>query len=448
MSDLALGLRLAARMLRAGELTLLVAAIALAVAAMATVGLFSDRMRLGMEREANRLLGADLVLRWTRPVPDALEQQARERGLATVSTLAFRSMVVRADATLLGEITAVEPGYPLRGTTLIASRRGSPGEVPDAIPAPGTVWADERLFSQLGARVGDRIELGEKTFRLAAVLTQDPSLTLSILSMGPRLIMRRSDVAATGLMVPGSRAVYRLLIAGERRAVESYRDWAMPLLPAGARLEGVRDARPQLRSALERAERFMNLAALVAVALAAVAVVLSTRRFHDRQIDVCAMLRCLGATERRVFRLELVQLVAVGLGASLAGCAVGFLGQAALGSWLAVLVGIALPQPSLAAAGRAVLLGVTLLLAFGLPPLFALRKVPALRVLRHEAAGPGIAGTSAYVLGIGAVAALVLWHAGDLRLGAYVLLACLGTIAAGSTLTWLGYDAGAVPADT
>jgi putative ABC transport system permease protein len=436
MSDIVLGLRLAVRMLRAGELNLLAAAIALAVAAMATVGLFSDRARLAMEQEANRLLGADLVLRWTRPIPPQLEEGARTRGLSAVSTIAFRSMVVRGDTSLLGEISAVDPGYPLRGTTRIASLRGGAGEIPKSIPASGTLWADERLFSQLNAQVGDRVMLGEKTFTLAAVLTQDPSLTLSVFGLGPRLVMARSDVAATGLMVPGSRAVYRLLIAGERDAVEGYRAWAQPRLPAGTRLEGVRDARPEIRAALERAERFLNLAALVAVALAAVAVMLATRRFHERQLDVCAMLRCFGASERRVFRLQLVQLLGIGVAASIAGCALGYLGQVALGSWLASLVGIALPQPSLVAAARATLLGVVLLAAFGLPPLFSLRKVPALRVLRREAGGPGIAGTGAYAFGIACVAGLVLWHAGDLRLGAYVLIGCLATIAAASALTW------------
>jgi putative ABC transport system permease protein len=436
VNDIALGLRLAVRMLRAGELNLLVAALALAVAAMATVGLFSDRARLAMEREANRLLGADLVLRWTRPIPPELEREARARGLSVVSTLAFRSMVVRGDTHLLGEITAVDSGYPLRGTTRIASARGSLERVPRTIPASGTIWADERLFSQLEARTGDRIALGEKTFTLAAVLTQDPSLTLSVFGMGPRLVMARADVAATGLMVPGSRAVHRLLIAGDREAVRAYREWAVPRLPAGSRLEGVRDARPEVRAALERAERFMSLAALVAVALAAVAVMLATRRFHERQLDVCAMLRCFGAGEGRVLRLQLVQLLGVGVAASAAGCAIGYLGQTALGSWLGSLVGIELPQPSLGAAARATLLGVLLLAAFGLPPLMSLRKVPALRVLRREAGSLGAAGAGAYALGIACVAGLVLWHAGDWRLGAYVLLGCLATIAVAAALTW------------
>lgn len=438
MKDLGLGLRLLGRMLRAGELTLLAVAVALAVAATATVGLFTDRTRLALEREANRLLGADLVLRWSRPIPSELVAEAQARGLKTLSTLAFRSMVGRGNESMLAEIIAVDPGYPLRGTTRIAPARATADRIPDAIPQPGTLWADERLFSRLNAQVGDRITLGNRGFVLAAVLAQDPSLTLSIMGLGPRLVMARAEVDSTGLMVPGSRAVHRVLIAGGREAIDAYRTWAEPRLTPGVRLEGLRDARPEVRAALERSERFMGLAALVAVALAAVVIMLATRRFHERQLDTCAMLRCLGSSGARVFRLQLVQLLGVGLAASALGCLAGYGAQFVLGHWLSSLTEVALPQPSLGAALRALALGVLLLLAFGLPPLLALKSVPALRVLRREAAGAGISVVAAYGLGVLCIAGLVFWHARDPRLGLYVLAGCLGTIAAAALFTWGG----------
>jgi len=136
----------------------------------------------------------------------------------------------------------------------------------------------------------------------------------------------------------------------------------------------------------------MSLAALTAVALATVAVMLAGRRFQHRQLDVCAMLRCLGSSQWRVFRLQLIQLVGVGIIASLAGALFGYASQAVLGHWLGSLVGIALPQPGIVAALRASVLGLVLLLSFGLPPLLALRRIPALRVLRRELGGPGTAG--------------------------------------------------------
>jgi len=439
MRDLAIGLRMLLRALRAGELTLLVLALALAVASLATVTLFTDRMRLAMEREANRLLGADLVFTSSRPIESSFAEEARARGLSAITTLGFRSMVVRGERSQLAEVVAVDPGYPLRGSTRIARDRSGPDESPRDIPKPGTLWGDERLFAQLAVQVGDQIGLGERTFELGALLTQDPSLTLSVLGLGPRLVMARADVESTGLVSTGSRVVHRLLVAGGREGIDGYRLWASTRLPAGVRLEGVRDARPEVRSALERAERFMGLAALVAVALAAVAIMLAVRRFNDRQLDVCAMLRSLGVGQLRVFRLQLIQLVGVGALASALGCLVGYLGQALLGNWLSSLLGVDLPPTESLSVLRSGVMGLALLLAFGLPPLLGLSRVPALRVLRRELGRVGVSGVIGYALGFGVISALVLLHAGDLRLGLYILGGCAATIlvAAGVTLACL-----------
>lgn len=430
-----MGLRLALRTLRSGELTLLVAALALAVAAMATVGVFTDRTRLALEREANRLLGADLVFTSTRALAPGLREEAQRRGLRAIATLGFRSMVVRGDQQLLAEITAVEPGYPLRGATRVARERGGPEEIPSSIPERATLWADERLLGRLGVEVGDAVALGEQRFTIGALLTQDPSLTLSVLGMGPRLIMSTADVEATGLVVPGSRVLHRLLVAGDGERIDAYRAWARARLDRGVRLEGVRDARPELRAALERADRFMGLAALAAVVLAAVAVLLAARRFYDRQLDVCAVMRCLGASQWRVFRLELVQLISAGVAAGIAGSALGLVAQGVLGRLLTATIGIELPMPGIGSALRAAALGLVLLLAFALPPLLGLRHVPALRVLRRELGAPRAGVVAGFIVGILAVAALVVWHARDLRLAAYVLAGCAGTVVAAALVT-------------
>jgi putative ABC transport system permease protein len=435
LHDFGLGLRLLVRALRAGELTLLVVALALAVASMATVSVFTDRTRLALELAANRLLGADLVLTSTRAIASELKQEAKQRGLRAISTLAFRSMVVRGDAQLLAEITAVEPGYPLRGTTRISGGRGEREQIPQAIPEPSTLWADERLLSPLNLNVGDSVDVGQRRFAVAALLTQDPSMTLSVLGLGPRLIMTRGDIESTGLLGPGSRVVHRLLVAGERADVSAYREWARSRLAPGVRLEGVRDARPSVRAALERAGRFMGLAALTAVVLAAVAVLLAARRFYERQLDVCAMLRCLGASQLRVFFLQLIQLLGAGVAASAIGCVIGLFAQSALSSMLTAAVAVELPAPSLGSALRAVALGLVLLLAFGLPPLAGLRRVSALRVLRRDLGAPKAAGIAGYVGGIVCVVGLTLWQARDLRLGAYVLAGCTATVLIAALLT-------------
>jgi len=437
MKDLLLGLRLLARMLRAGELSLLAVALALAVGSMATVALFADRTRLALEQEANRLLGADLVLSSSRPLDPALEHLADEQGLKTTSTLSFRSMILRGDANQLAEITAVEAGYPLRGRSRIADGRGQPDKIAGSVPAKGSLWGDERLVGQLGIAVGDVLKVGNASLTMAALLTQDPSLTLSVLGLGPRIIMSQADVAATGLITAGSRVTYRLLVAGDKDRIAAYRTSIERQAERGIRIEGVRDARPEVRSALERADRFMGLAALTAVALATVAVMLAGRRFHERQLDACAMLRCLGCGQWRLFRLQLIQLLGVGILASAVGSAIGLVGQWVLGLWLSSAVGIALPTPGAMAAVRASALGLLLLLAFGLPPLLSLRRVSALRVLRRDIGAPAIASLFAYGAGGAAVGALVLWHAGDTKLGLYVLAGCVATLALAAVVTWI-----------
>ena len=435
MLDLGLGFRLLARTLRAGELNLLVVALALAVASMATVGVFTDRTRVALEHAANRLLGADLVITSTRAIAPEFKQDAQRRGLRAISTLAFRSMVGHGDEQLLAEITAVEPGYPLRGTTRISDGQGGHEEIPRAIPKSSTLWADERLLRRLNIHVGDSVAIGEQRFTVAAVLTQDPSLTLSVLGLGPRLVMARVDVASTGLVGPGSRVVHRLLVAGDAASVNAYSEWARSRLTKGVRLEGVREARPRVRAALERAGRFMGLAALAAVVLAAVAVLLAARRFYERQLDVCAMLRCLGASQLRLLMLQVVQLLGAGVAASVIGCVIGLVAQSALGTMLTNAVGVELPTPSFGSALRAAALGLVLLAAFGLPPLVGLRRVSALRVLRREFGASKTAGVAGYVTGIVCVAGLTLWQARDLRLGAYVLAGCVATVLVAAILT-------------
>jgi len=441
MRDFLLGLRLLARMLRAGELNLLAIALALAVGSMATVALFTDRTRLALEQESNRLLGADLVLTSSRPIDAALVRLAAEQGLKTTATLSFRSMTVRGEANQLAEITAVEAGYPLRGSSRISNGRGEADRIAAGVPAPGSLWGDERLVGQLGVAVGDALKVGNASLTMAALLTQDPSLTLSVLGLGPRIIMSQADVAATGLITTGSRATYRLLLAGEKDRIAAYRTRIERQAERGIRIEGVRDARPEVRSALERADRFMGLAALTAVALATVAVMLAGRRFHERQLDACAMLRCLGCGQWRLFRLQLMQLLGVGIAASIAGSVLGYAGQWVLGQWLSSAVDIALPAPGVMAAVRASALGLLLLLAFGLPPLLSLRRVPALRVLRRDIGAPAVASLFAYGAGAIAVGTLVLWHAGDTRLGLYVLIGFAATLALAAAVTWIGLRA-------
>jgi len=425
-----LSLRLLARDWRAGELRVLAIALIIAVASLSTVALFADRVERALGQEASQLLGADLVVVSDRPLDAALGSEAVRLGLSNVETVRFPSMTVAGDNTVLTEIKAVAPGYPLKGRIAVQAAEHAPDERPASIPESGTLWGDERLLSRLGVRIGESVDVGERRFRVAAQMTEDPETTAGFFSFGPRVIMNLADLPSTGLVTVGSRVSYRLSVAGKPADVQAFRDYAGARVGPGQRVEDVRDARPEVRSALERAEKFLGLSALLSVLLAAVAVALAARRYLRRHLDGCAIMRCLGASQSLIVRLHVQQFLLLGLAGSGAGCLLGAAGQAVLASLLTPLVEIALPAagptPILQGLGS----GFVLLLGFALPPIVALRRVPTLRVLRRDLGLPDTAGWAGYALGVTALGGLVLWQAQDARTGWLVLGGALATMAA------------------
>ncbi|CAG0989955.1 hypothetical protein BURK2_02326 [Burkholderiales bacterium] len=428
-TDLALAWRLLRRDWRAGELRVLAAALILAVAAMASVGLFSDRVKLSLANQANDLLGADLMISGDRPLPETFAREARARGLAVSEAVRFVSMTGAgtAAAPVLTEVKAVDAAFPLRGQVLLVDQALPQGRTARGVPAAGEAWIDRRLARRLGLEVGGRIQLGEITLRVSAIVFQEPEASTGFLAVGPRVLINRADLAATGLLVPGNRAVYRLMVAGSD--VEAYRTWAQGALQRGQRLETIRDLRPEVRQTLERAEKFLGIASLVAVLLAAVAVALAAGRYLRRHLDASAMMRCMGAPQRQVLGLFIAQFAWLGLAASLVGVLLGYAGQALLASLLSFVSASGLPAPRFFPAAQALGAGLLLLLGFALPPLFALASVPPLRVLRRDL-GLRTGGSMAYALGVLVIAGLVLWQAQDWATGGWVLLVMVLLLAA------------------
>ena len=428
MRTLAFALRMLRRDARAGELHLLVAALVIAVAALTAVGFFADRVRQALALEANQLLGADLLLTADHPWPSPIAEEARRRGLATAETRTFPSMVALGEGDAarvqLAEIKAVSAGYPLRGSLRIAPRPNAEDAPAAGVPEPGTVWADERLASALALKPGDVLAVGRQRLRVGAFLTLEPDRGVNFFAVAPRLLMHLADLEATGLVQPGSRIAYRLLIAGEYDSVRQFRSFVRQSLERGERIEDAENARPEIRTALERAERFLGLAALLTVVLATVAVAVASRRYMQRHLDPCAVMRCLGATQGFLLRVHLGQFVLLGLIASLLGCLIGYAAHFVLHAWLAYLLSTRLPSPGLLPALQGIVVGMLLLFGFSLPPLLQLRSVSTLRVLRREfSAGPlppsRLAG--GYACGLAALAGLMFWVAGEVRLGAYVV---------------------------
>jgi len=422
--------RLLGRELRSGELRLLFAALIVAVTAVTAVGFFGDRVRQGLQREAQQMMGGDLIVTSDHPLPERYREEARRRGLQLAETMVFPSMVMAGGQAQLADIKAVSSGYPLRGSLASIARGEENSRESHRGPEAGTVWLDERLTAALSTRAGQALRVGGATLPVAAILTREPDRGINFFSLAPRLMMHLDDVAATGLVQFGARIRYTLMLAGNEADVAAYRKWLDKQLERGERVEDAGNARPEIRSILDRSERFLGLATLLTVVLSAVAVALASRRYMQRHLDACAVMRCLGMTQGRLLRLHATLFLLLSLLAGLIGCVLGFAAHFMLMKWLRDVLSLDLPAagwlPLVAGFGVS---GV-LLFGFAFPPLLQLARVPTLRVLRRELGAPQASLLGGYLFGLILLAALIVWVAGNIRLGLLAVLGFAGALAA------------------
>ena len=273
-----------------------------------------------------------------------------------------------------------------------------------------------------------RLPLGELSLELAGVVQREPDRGGSLFQLAPRVMINYRDLAASGLLGPASRAKYRLLIAGEPQAMASYRKWVVTNLPLGARILDIENARPELRTALERGHRFLNLAALCASLLAGIAILLATRRYVSQAIDTAAIMRTLGMTGRQVLARHLLEILQVLAAGTVIGILLGYLGQLVLSSMVGDWFGDQLPAPTLRPVWVGLLYGAVLLPGFSLPVLMRIRHVSPLRVLRRELDPPDASSLLVWGLALAAFSALVFWQVQDYKLALALILALLAVM--------------------
>ncbi|ABA56951.1 Protein of unknown function DUF214 [Nitrosococcus oceani ATCC 19707] len=437
MKILAFSLATLKRDWRSGEIRLIAMALIIAVSAVTTVNFFVERLRQAMETEAGTVLGGDLVVESREPLPETFTTQAHTLGLKTSQTVSFRSMVPAGDRLQLTEIKAVEENYPLRGRLMVGEDPFTEPGATKQTPPPGTVWMDPQLTQTLQRTVGDEIDLGQLRLVVDKLLFLEPDRGTQVFNIAPRLLINFKDVERTGLLLPGSQARYRLLLAGPQREILSYKHWAGIHAPDHARVMGVRDGRPELRTALQRADQFLTLAALTSVFLAGVAIAIAARRYADRHQDNCAIMRCLGATQRWIIQTYAMTMLWLGLITSLLGCVVAWLAQSVLAYLMIQLFQSELPPASLLPLLTGTLTGLIALLGFALPPLMRLKDVSPSRVLYRDRESAQQGGYKVYLGAFIAIAALIPWRSGEMTLTLYVLGGSLLTVSVLAACSWL-----------
>ncbi len=425
------------RDLAAGEIRLMLLALVIAVMAVTAVSFITNRAELGLQQEANRLLGGDAALRADTPIAKTISTNAKKLNLEVAQTASFPSMVQTAAAVSLADIKAVDNHYPLRGEFQIQRGADSKIETVRGGPNPGTLWLSIDAARKVNAVLGQSIGVGDAQLMYAATLLQEPDAALDYFNVAPKVMIALADLPSTGLVQNGSRIQYRLVVAGKNSNVQNFVQQTRTNLQRGQRLESSEDARPEVRSALDRAGRFLSLAALVSLILAAVAIALAARRHSARHLDGSAVMRCLGASQATIAFLQLGELFFLGVVGSSIGIGLAWLLQLAVAGYLSSAMGVALPAASLQPIWAGFAIGFTVLIAFAVPPVLALRKVPALRVLRRDVPISEPSAWAVGLLGLSGLGALLWWKADSAMLGGLILGGILITALVLAGIAWL-----------
>ena len=424
------------RDLKSGESAVLLSAMTVAVLSLTAVGFFTSRVAEGVRAQASEVLAADLRIESANPLPARYFQEARARGLHTAQVWTFPTAIFNGDSSQLAAINAVTAGYPLRGRVRIADAPYGPSRVTQRVPLAGEVWLDARIIADLNLKLGSEVRIGAASLRITEVLAYRPDQGTSFVNLAPAALINLQDVAATQLIQPGSRVTYAGLFAGPSDSIGDFRGYLQANMRAGERRREVDDTSRELNSAVERASRFLNLASLASVLLAAVAVAMGARRYASRHIEAVALMKCMGAEQAFVLSISVLELSLLALLAVVAGTLLGFLAQSGIVWLLRDLISGALPGASLMPVPVALVTVVAMLIGFALPPLLQLRRTPPARVLRKTADPPSLRSGIAYVLALTALAA-ILWIL--VRDADLVLNVLAGVLAVGVALTAAGH---------
>jgi putative ABC transport system permease protein len=424
------------RDLKSGELSVLLLALTVAVLSLTAVGFFTSRISQGVRAQAAEVLAADLRLESPNPIPARYFEEARARGLKSAQILAFPTAIFSGELSQLAALNAVSASYPLRGHVRIADAPFGVARATDRIPGRGEVWIDARIIAQLKLELGAAMRIGTASFRVTQVLDYRPDQGTGFVNLAPAALLNYDDVASTQLIQPGSRVTYAALFAGAAEPVNAFREYVVSTKTAGERLREVDESSRQLNSAIDRASRFLNLASLASVLLAAVAVAMGARRYAARHIDTVALMKCMGASQGFVLAISIIELSLLAVFAVAIGAMLGYLAQSGLAWLLRDLIRTELPAASLAPLPIALVTVLAMLIGFALPPLLQLKSTPPARVLRKSVSAPPLRYGLSYLLALAALFAILWSLVRDAELVFSVLAGVLGV---GLVLTVAGY---------
>ncbi|TMP68169.1 cell division protein FtsX [Pseudoalteromonas sp. S1609] len=379
-----LALKLFSREFRRGELTVISAAIALAVLTVLTLSMVTERIAQSIAQKSSAFIAADRVLASNHAIDTAYITQAKQQNLKTAQMVYFDTMLFANDEMQFSSVKAASNSYPLKGQLKVKSGLNAETEVAPGAPTPGNVWLSESVFYSLNINVGDQVELGAALFNVEKVIVEEPDAPFNVFSSSRRVLINIDDVPKTEVIQPGSRVFYRQLYAGDESDINSFYDWLKPQLKENQNWYGVKDRQSPISNSLNRAESFLLLAGLLGIILAAVAIAVSAKRYCERQYDPVAMMKTLGGSREMIRKIYLMHLLLVCTMAVVVGLAIGYGLQEVATGYLAKSMGTELPMAGFKPWLVAISTGVICAVMFSIKPLLDLFDIPPLRVLRRN----------------------------------------------------------------
>jgi len=382
MKPLSFAWRTLRREFRYGELATLAIALILAVAALGAVATLGERVQRSVVASAAEFIGGDVGLSSREPPSDALKAEATRLKLRTNAAATFPTVLFSNGKSQLADIRAADAGYPLRGELRVRSATGA--EFSAHTPPSGSVYAEQRLLVALDLKPGEDLQIGDRTLKIAGEIEREPDGG-ELFALAPRVVMSLDDARSGGLLGLGSRARYRFMAAGDERAVAEFIAYIKTHKPDSGELITVEQSQQNLKSAFDRGDAFLRLAALLAALLSGIAVALASQRYARRKTDEVALLRCLGASGGEVTLAIATTLAMLAVPA----CAIGALLGLGLQQVVFTLAKDLLPVASnvipLGPSAASFAVGLAVLFGFSLPPLLRLRDVPPVRIFQRAA---------------------------------------------------------------
>jgi len=419
--------------------------LAIGVGAVMTVKTFSAVLKTTMERQARSLLAADIEIRssWPQsPADIAFQRRVLPPGSAFLFIKEMKAMArygaagqdreAAKRASLLVELKSLPsapPFYPMYGK--LKTRPAAPLA---GLLADHGALVEPSFLLRTRLRPGDRFQLGGVRVRVAGEILAEPDRISRSFSIGPRVMVSSDTLAAARLVRPGSRVRHRTLIrlpasANLKQTAETLENG---LRDTSAAVRTYKDMQSSLTTSIGQIGRYLESVGIIALFMGGIGVAMIVRTFMAQKLDTIAVLNCLGATSRTVFRIYLLQALLLGVAGSFLGLALGFALQYVLPGRLEGLLNIAVtPEFHWMPAAQSLMLGLLTTLLFSVWPLVRAVKTQPLRLFRHLAEEETLKRGSRrerWTLGAGlglGLVAIVFWQAGSLRQGAVFLLALL-----------------------